>query len=59
LPHSWTPSLHRQVSTKPGQLHYFVREELERELVAAGFRITFYSDSPVGHAVARWDDRAA
>ena len=42
-------------STTHGFAHYFTREELERELAAAGFRMDFYSDTPCGHAVARRD----
>ena len=40
-------------STTQGFAHYFTREELEGELVAAGFRPSFCSSSPCGHAVAR------
>lgn len=50
---------------KPGELvelgdtlsgtfdHYFTKEEIQRELVAAGFTLEYYADTPYGHAVGR------
>ena len=34
-------------------VHYFTREEVERELAAAGFRLTAFETAPYGHAVGR------
>jgi hypothetical protein len=37
----------------PNFVHHFTREELERELGEAGFRLFEYSATPYGHGVAR------
>ena len=33
--------------------HHFTRDEVEKELAAAGFELVVYSATPYGHAVAR------
>lgn len=38
-----------------GFAHFSTQAELERELVSAGFRLSFFSSYPCGHAVARRD----
>lgn len=38
---------------RPNFVHHFTREELQAELVAAGFALESYEERPYGHAVAR------
>ena len=34
-------------------VHFFTREELQRELCCAGFELVFFQKTPYGHAIAR------
>lgn len=38
---------------RPNFVHHFTRDELQAELVAAGFTLELYEERPYGHAVAR------
>lgn len=37
----------------PNFVHFFTRDEIERELNEAGFELAFFSPTPYGHAVGR------